>query len=226
MTKTRLIASALVAAVALSAFAAPAQAGIFVGVGVGAPCYRPYYYRPYWGYPYYRPYGVGVVVAAPPVVIAQPAPVVVGQPAVVVQPAPVAVQTVPATAPVTTSSPPTTVPVTTVPTTPAPPVETVSAAGGVDAHLQALSSPDERVRSDAALDLGRMRAASAVDRLAAVLANDQSAQVREAAARALGLIGSPRGLNALRYAGQADNDRDVRRSAQFAVEVITTNMRR
>jgi hypothetical protein len=37
---------------------------------------------------------------------------------------------------------------------------------------------------------------------------------------------APRALNALRYAGQADNDRDVRRSAQFAVEIITTNMRR
>ena len=39
----------------------------------------------------------------------------------------------------------------------------------------------------------------------------------------IGLIGSPRALTALTYAAQADSDRDVRRSAQFAVDVIQTN---
>jgi len=56
--------------------------------------------------------------------------------------------------------------------------------------------------------------------LAATLAGDQSPAVRDAAARALGLIGSTKGLPALQRAAQVDNDRDVRRSAQFAVEVI------
>ena len=54
----------------------------------------------------------------------------------------------------------------------------------------------------------------------ATLNPTNSPPVREAAARALGLIGSPRALTALRYAAQADSDRDVRRSAQFSVEVI------
>src|SRR6516164_1189043 len=61
------------------------QAGVYVGLGFGGPCYRPYY-RPYWGgYGFYRPYGFGVYVAPPPVVVGA-APVVVQQP-VVVQPA-------------------------------------------------------------------------------------------------------------------------------------------
>ena len=239
MTQIRHAAVAL-AALALSLSAVPARAGVFVGVGFGGPyyygrpyCYgRPYYYgRPYWGgYGYYRPYGVGVVVAPPPVVVAPPPPVLYAQPTVV-QPAPVAVQSAPVTTvPVTTSSAPPTVPVTTA----APPAgETVAAPRpapesppAINQQLQILSSADERARAEAAMELGRMRAGAAVDRLNALLANDPSAQVREATARALGLIGSPRSLNALRYAGQADNDRDVRRSAQFAVDIITTNMRR
>jgi len=44
--------------------------------------------------------------------------------------------------------------------------------------------------------------------------------VRESAARALGLIASPSALPALQRAAQVDADRDVRRSAQFAVDVI------
>jgi HEAT repeat protein len=44
--------------------------------------------------------------------------------------------------------------------------------------------------------------------------------VRESAARALGLIASTKGLPALQRAAQVDEDRDVRRSAQFAIEVI------
>jgi HEAT repeat protein len=50
--------------------------------------------------------------------------------------------------------------------------------------------------------------------------------VREAAARALGLIALPASLNALQHAAQADDDRDVRRSAAFAADVIRTNMQR
>jgi hypothetical protein len=39
------------------------------------------------------------------------------------------------------------------------------------------------------------------------------------------LIASPRSLNALIFAAQADNDREVRHSAQFAVEAIRSNLR-
>jgi HEAT repeat protein len=96
---------------------------------------------------------------------------------------------------------------------------------GAAEQLRLLSNPDERVRSDAALRLGRLQVEQAVDPLAATLAGDRSPVVRDAAARALGLIGSPRALTALTHAAQVDSDRDVRRSAQFAVDVIQTNRR-
>jgi HEAT repeat protein len=89
--------------------------------------------------------------------------------------------------------------------------------------LQLLTNPSEQARSDAVLKLGRLKVQRAVDPLAATLAGDASPAVRETAARALGLIGSPRALAALCHAAQADADRDVRRSAQFAVEIIQTN---
>jgi HEAT repeat protein len=44
--------------------------------------------------------------------------------------------------------------------------------------------------------------------------------VREAAARALGLIGSSAALPALQQAASTDSDHDVRHSARFAIDVI------
>jgi hypothetical protein len=222
-------AAILLAALALTAAVPRSDAGVVVGVGIGVPVYRPYCYRPYWGYGYYRPYGVVVapslVVAPPPVVVGAPevvaVPTVVAAPTVV-QPAPVAAA--PATAAPTTvraSGPEETVP----PPSPLPVTAVAGSQDAVEQNLQLLANPDERTRSDAALQLGHMKAERAVDRLSAVLGNDRSPAVREAAARALGLIGSPRGMAALRQAGQADNDRDVRRSAQFALDVITTNLK-
>ena len=70
------------------------------------------------------------------------------------------------------------------------------------------------------MQLGRGRAAQAVDPLAATLAGDRSPVVREAAARALGLIGSSAALPALQQAASADPDHDVRHSAGFAIDVI------
>ncbi len=49
---------------------------------------------------------------------------------------------------------------------------------------------------------------------------------REAAAQALGLIATPKALPALTRAAQADQDRDVRRTAQFSIEIIHANLRR
>jgi HEAT repeat protein len=92
--------------------------------------------------------------------------------------------------------------------------------------LQQLSDPNETLRRDAVLELGRMRALRAVDPLMVMLARDSSPRVREAAARALGLIDAPRSLNALNNAAQADNDPEVRRSAQFASDAIRGNMRK
>jgi len=95
-------------------------------------------------------------------------------------------------------------------------------AGQVDIgrYLQQLRDPDERVRADSVLQLGRLRAVSAVDPVAATLAGDRSPMVREAAARSLALMGSPKALPALQHAALSDSDRDVRHSAQFAVDVI------
>ena len=63
---------------------------------------------------------------------------------------------------------------------------------------------------EAALQLGRSRATEAVEPLSQMLSGDRSPQAREAAARALGLIGSPASLPALQQAAQADDDREVR----------------
>lgn len=173
-----------------------------VGVSVGAPVYRPYCYHPY---PYYvRPYPL----LYPAPVIYEPAPVIV-------RPAPIVVQ------PSSSYSVPST------PTFEAPPPTPVQPAGGAhDALLKQLTHPDEKVRADSIMELGRSKLESAVEPLTASLAGDKSPAVRDAAARALGLIGSPRALTALIHAAQADPERDVRHSAQFAVEIIRSNLKR
>jgi HEAT repeat protein len=76
------------------------------------------------------------------------------------------------------------------------------------------------------MQLGRLRAGRAVEALTHALEQDSSPAVREAAARALGLIAAPSSLAALQRAAGADEDRDVRHSASFAAEVIRVNMSR
>ncbi|MBI3411679.1 MAG: HEAT repeat domain-containing protein [Planctomycetes bacterium] len=196
-----------------------AQAGPWgwsVGVRIGVP--GPYYYYPRPWYPY--PYGVYVrpyfpVYVAPGPIVYEPAPVLV-QP-VGVQPAPVVVRSSDPTQ-VTSNSTPTI-------TTTSAPVDGSNRKSSMDYNLQMLRSAEESVRRDAAMELGRMKATRAVDPLTATLAGDRSPVVRDAAARALGLIASPNSLTALIRAAQADTDRDVRHSAQFAVEIIRTNLK-
>jgi hypothetical protein len=170
-----------------------AQAGPRIGVGVYIG--GPYYYRPYWGgYYYYRPV-VPVYVAPPPIVV-QAAPVVETVPGPIISPTPA-------------------------PQTDLPPPRTIETrADEVDRLLQHLSNPDDKVRADVAIRLGRMKARRAAEPLERVLASDRSPEVRDAAARGLGLIGMPASLPALQHAAQSDEDRGVRGSAQFAVEVI------
>lgn len=207
------------------------QAGVYVGVGFGGPGYYRPYYRPYyrgWGYGgYYRPYGFGVVVAPPPVVVGAP-PVVVQQPAVVQQP--VVVQPT-YTPPSTSVQAPAPLPMPTPTTTSsaaAPDLMPTGAVGGadIDTAVQQLRNGDENTRADAAVRLGRFRAEQAVGPLVKALNSDSSPKVREAAARGLGLIGSSSALSALQYAAQADDDREVRHSAGFAYEAIRGNVRR
>jgi hypothetical protein len=130
---------------------------------------------------------------------------------VIIQQAPV-YQAVPAPQPV--YAPPAPVPV----TSHAAPVNPQQTE--IDRNIYQLADASDRVRSESALQLGRLRASQAIDPLAATLAGDRSPLVREAAARALGLIGSSKALPALQQAAQADADPTVRHSAEFSMDVI------
>jgi hypothetical protein len=209
------------------------QAGVYFGVGCGGPgYYRPYGYRCGWGYGgYYRPYGLGVVVAPPLVVGA--APLVVQQPAVVQQPVIVQPTYSPPPPPSQAPAPlpmPTPTPTTTADASATPNVMPAVAIGNgqmdFNTALQQLRSGDEQARAQAAVILGRMRAEQAVGPIVKALNSDSSPKVREAAARGLGLIGSPTALAALQYAAQSDDDSEVRHSASFAAETIRGNLRR
>jgi hypothetical protein len=196
----------------LFACAAPTEASNVrwsIGLNFGGP---PVYHRPHYHYhyPLYRYHYVRPVYVEPAPVIVRPAPIVY-------EPAPVVVP-----APVVTTPPP---PRATIPVSGVTPVIAESSPSSIDALVNLLRNPDEKVRADAVLELGRSRSERVVDSLAATLAGDRSATVRDAAARALALLGSPRGLAALTHAAAADPDRDVRRSAQFAVEVIQNQRR-
>ena len=176
------------------------QAGPFVGVYVGGP----YYYRPYYGgYYYYPPPAVYVAPVAPaPAVPVTPGPIISTTPGAPAVP----------NGYVTPLTPP-----------PDPPAVRLETRGDeIDRLVGQLSNPDDKVRADSALQLGRMKARRASETLERVLGSDRSADVRDAAARALGLIGMPASLPALQRAAQNDDDRGVRTSAQFAIDVIRT----
>jgi hypothetical protein len=196
MNAKRLLLLAGIALLALPA--ANAHAGVGIGVSVGFPYYyRPYCYHPY--YYYYRP--VVPVYVAPPPVLVQPAPVV--------EPVPVP----PAPAPQSSQLTP-------VPQNVQPASRVESRGDEIDRLMQHLSNPDDKVRAEVAIQLGRLKARRASEPLERVLASDRSPEVRDAAARALGLIGLPASLPALEQAAQADADGTVRSSARFAVDVI------
>jgi HEAT repeats len=189
-----------------AACAAPADAAwVRVGIGIGLPIYPAPWYGPY-GYPYYQPYPVYV---SPPPVYVAPAPAVV-------QPAPTVYQPVPAVQSRSQNYE----------ELPPPRANTTANQPDISRFLQQMSSGEERVRADAALELGRMKAQQALDPLCSLLNSDNSPQVRETAARALGLLGNSRALPVLQNAALADNDREVRHSAQFSAEVIRATLRK
>ena len=193
---------ALLFALILTASPAVAHAGVrwSVGVNLGAP----YYYSPYYR-PYYRPYYQPVVYVGGPPLIYGPSPVYVTAPAVAV----------PAVMPAVAQ------------TTPAPPsVVRAARPSGESRDLSVLNDPVAKTRADACISLGRAKDTRAIAPLSRCLKEDDNPQVRDAAARALGLIGSPTSLDALQRAAGSDADRDVRRSASFAAEVIRANMER
>ena len=83
-----------------------------------------------------------------------------------------------------------------------------------------LNHHDDRVRCDGVQILGRLKATWAATALQTTLAGDPCAAVREAAAKALCQIEGMGVLLALKHAAAHDSDRDVRRAAAFAVELI------
>lgn len=189
---------AILFALILTSLPSVAQAGVrwSIGVNLGAPCYGPYY----GPYPYYGPCYRPVVYLAPPPLIYAPAPVYLA-------PAPaIAVPAVPVAA--------------------APSVVRAARPAVESAHLASLNDPVAKTRADACIGLGRAKDTRALVSLARCLKEDDNPQVRDAAARALGLIGSPTSLDALQRAAGQDADRDVRRSASFAAEIIRANMER
>jgi HEAT repeats len=200
------------------------------GISIGVPLFPysypyPYpYARPYYpAYGYYAPYGYPYYYAAPPVAVVGAAAAPVGP--VVAQQAPFAT-----VVPVPLATGPAVGPAPSIASTNAPPVTIVQASNTESASragklLPQLNDAREQVRRDAAMDLGRLKAATAVDPLVKMLATDTSPVARDAAARALGLIAAPQSLTALIQAAQGDDDRDVRHSAQFSVEIIRTNLR-
>ena len=215
--KKYLATFALFLALGASPFAQNAQAYVGVRIGIGLPLYvgpGPYYYGGYpYPYPYYYPPPTYVV---PGPVVYQTAP---PPPTTVVRSAPGEAVAAPAPLPTPVAN-----------ATPLPPVTNVVPVSNqstpqINALVQQLADANETVRRDAAIELGRQKAQAAVDALMSTLAKDSSPVAREGAARGLGLIASPRSLNALIFAAQADNDREVRHSCQFAVEVIRSNLR-
>ena len=141
-----------------------------------------------------------------PVVYVGPPPLIYAQAPVYLVPAPAVVPAVPV---------------------PAPPSVVRAARPMVEsANLSSLNDPIAKTRADACIGLGRAKDTRALVSLARCLKEDDNPQVRDAAARALGLIGSPASLDTLQRAASNDADRDVRRSASFAAEVIRANMER
>jgi hypothetical protein len=182
-----------IAAASLGLALAPEAKAWHGGWSVGIRIGGPIYVGPWYPYPYYY----------------QPYPVYVA-------PAPVVVEQVPAPRVASAYA------------APAPAVVARSQSPDVtrvdtDRYVQALKDANESIRIESVMQLGRMKADGAIDPIAATLAGDRSPAVREAAARALGLIGSPHALPALQHAAQADSDRDVRHSAQFAVDIVNAN---
>ncbi len=216
----------------LSAFATligfvPAlQAGPGVTVYVAPRYYNPYYYPPYFFRLYGPLPGDGIPISPPAPTVFQAGPSPIPAPGTIITGAGTGLpQRVgfgwnagqPVLVPQVNAAPAAAA---------APKDNSVAAATGgldVDKALQLLSSAREHDRMEAAIALGRNKVEKATDPLQNLLATDFNPRVREAAARALGLIGSPKSLKALQTAAQADDDSNVRHSAQFAAETIHAN---
>jgi predicted RNA-binding protein with PIN domain len=84
----------------------------------------------------------------------------------------------------------------------------------------ALTARDAGLRAAAALALGALRNRAPVNDLIQLLRQDGNSMVREAAARALGLIGSAQAAPALEAAAGEDTKNKVRKAARTSLEAI------
>lgn len=84
----------------------------------------------------------------------------------------------------------------------------------------ALTAKDAGLRAAAALSLGVLRNQAPLNDLIALLSDDGNSMVREAAAQALGLIGSTKALPALELAAEHDVKGKVRKAARASADAI------
>jgi hypothetical protein len=96
------------------------------------------------------------------------------------------------------------------------------------AALAGLIHSSERVRVQSIQRLREHAFRLEVEALVALVTNDPSPTVREAAAKSLGLVarGSSVALQALRRSAKEDKDPEVRRTALFAAEILQTPIKR
>jgi len=97
----------------------------------------------------------------------------------------------------------------------------IGSADAVPALMKALDDPADNVRWFAVEGLRKLGAVQAVPRISEMLQKDRSAHVREVAASALGELGQPAGVPALRMALDDQNER-VRQKAVAALLTLAS----
>jgi len=102
----------------------------------------------------------------------------------------------------------------------------VGAAGSVPVLMAALDDGEENVRWFAVEGLRKLSAVQASPRICEVLLSDQSPRVREIAASALGELGQPVGVPALRQALADANERVREKAASSLLALATDNYER
>ena len=98
-------------------------------------------------------------------------------------------------------------------------------ASAAPALSSALSETNRHVRQVAAMVLGILQATNAVPALEKLLGQDPDPMVRSQAAIALGQIGQPSSMSALKAAQKDDESRDVQHQAELAAHAVERRMR-
>ena len=104
-------------------------------------------------------------------------------------------------------------------------IESIENAKKVDKLLQDLNNEDSNIRANTARELGKMNDIRAVEPLIQLL-KDGIADVRASAAEALGNIGDIRAIGELTWIQDADEDMNVRKVSEIAVQKIREKVER